>query len=144
MINDMLIIKRGYVYEFNPKTEFIGKAFALAVSSNSRCADNIVSIIILSQNPSPECVQITNSQFPDEIMYCNCGKVTCTERGRLIREVSKVSDKKMDKIDRLISSALGINPLMIEAENKIYKELYTELLDKLLGGVHEKTNTFKD
>lgn len=131
-MEELLIVKRGYIYEFNPKTEFAGKAFALAVSSNARGADNIVSIIILSQNPSTECIQLANSQFPEGVMYCNCGKVTCTERARLIREISKVSDKKMSKIDLLIGNALGINTVEIIAENKVYKELYTELLERVL------------
>ena len=131
-MDDLLIIKRGYIYEFKPKSEFDGTAYALAVSADSRGADNIVSIIILSQNPSTECVQIANSQFPEGVLYCNCGKVTCTERSRLIREVSKVNDKKMSKIDLLIGNALGINPVEIVAENKVYKELYTELLERIL------------
>lgn len=131
-MEDLLIIKRGYIYEFKPKSEFDGTAYALAVSADSRGADNIVSIIILSQIPSTECVQIANSQFPEGVLYCNCGKVTCTERSRLIREVSKVNDKKMSKIDLLIGNALGINPVEIVAENKVYKELYTELLERIL------------
>lgn len=131
-MENLLVIKRGYIYEFNPKTEFDGKAFALAVSSDARGADNIVSIIILSQNPSTECVQIANSQFPEGVLYCNCGKVTCTERSRLIREIAKVNYKKMNKIDMLIGNALGINPVEIVAENKVYKELYTELLERIL------------
>lgn len=144
MAENLLVIKRGYIYEFEPKTEFIGKAFALAVSSDARGADNIVSIIILSQNPSTECAQIVNSQFAEGILYCNCGKVTCTERSRLIREVAKVSDKKMQKIDMLIANALGINPVEVVAENKVYKELYLELLERVLGDRDGKTHCNED
>lgn len=131
-MEELLIIKRGYIYEFKPKSEFDGTAYALAVSADSRGADNIVSIIILSQNPSTECVQIVNSKFDGNVMYCNCGKVTSTERCRLTREVSKVSEKKMSKINMLIGNALGINPLITTAENKVYKELYMDLLERIL------------
>ena len=134
MGEELLVIKRGYVYEFDPKTELSGKVYALAVSSDSRGSDNIVSIIILSLKYAAECVQINNNQFPDGVLYCNCGKVTHTERYRLTKEVAKVSEKKMSKIDTLIANALGINPFMTIAENKVYKELYYSLLDKALGG----------
>lgn len=144
MTEDLLIIKRGYIYEFTPKTDFGCKVFALAVSADSRGADNIVSIIILSPNPGAESVQIVNNAFPENVLWCNCGKVTPTERERLTREVSKVSDKKMQKIDNMIAHALGINPLMMEAENKVYKELYTDLLERLLGENHGKTDTNED
>lgn len=145
MTEELLIIKRGYIYEFTPKTDFGCKVFALAVSADSRCADNIVSIIILSPNPGAGNVQIVNNAFPENILYCNCGKVTHTERDRLLREVSKVSDKKMEKIDRSIAYALGLNPMMVDAENKVYKELYKELLDKVLRGeINGKTDTNED
>lgn len=144
MTEDLLFIKRGYIYEFTPKTDFGGKVFALAVSADSRCADNIVSIIILSPNPGADSVQIANNAFPDNVLWCNCGKVTSTERERLTREVSKVSDKKMQKIDNMIAHAIGINPMMMEAENKVYKELYADLLERLLGENHGKTDTYKD
>lgn len=134
MSEELLFIKRGHVYEFDPKTEFTSKAYALAVSSDSRGSDNIVSIIILSLNYTAECVQINNSQFPEGTLYCNCGKVTHTERYRLTKEVTKVSERKMSKIDTLIANALGINPLMTVAENKVYKELYCDLLDRMLEG----------
>ena len=77
-------------------------------------------------------------------MYCNCGKVTCTERSRLIREVAKVSDKKMQKIDMLIANALGINPVEVVAENKVYKELYLELLERVLGERDGKAHCNED
>lgn len=134
MEKDGLIIKRGYIYEFEPKTEYKNKAYALAVSSDSRAMDNIVSIIILSKNYQIENIEIVNSQFEYGVMYCNCGKITHSERTRLVREVSKVSEKKMEKIDRLIAQNLGLNPLKTEAENIVYKELYHELLEKMVGG----------
>ena len=40
----------------------------------------------------------------------------------------------MARIDWLIGNALGINPAALEVENRVYKELYLELLDKALGG----------
>lgn len=141
MNEELLIIKRGYIYEFEPKSDFDGKVYALAVSADSRGADNIVSIIILSSNPSPSCITISNNQFPEHVLYCNCGKVTCTARNQLLREVSKVSDKKMQKIDRQIAHSLGINPLMMEAENKVYKELYERMLNWVLGVRHGETDT---
>lgn len=132
-MSELLIIKRGYIYEFETKSEFSGKCFALAVCSDSRGADNLVSVIILSPNPSPDTVQIANSQFPEGSLWCNCGKVTFTERERLVREVGKVNEKKMAKIDYLIGNALGINTALVAAENKVYKELYLELLERVLG-----------
>lgn len=138
-MDELLIIKRGYIYEFEPKTDCENKLFALAVSSDGRSADNVVSVIILSKIYSFGCVEIVNNQFPESVLYCNCGKVTHAERYRLKREISKVSDRKMEKIDRAIASALGINPMMMEAENKVYKELYQELLERVLG--NGKTNT---
>lgn len=144
MSEELLLIKRGYVYEFQPKTEFDGKAYVLAVSADNRGADNIVSIIILSRNPSPGCITISNSQFAEQTLYCNCGKVTSTERGRLLREVSKVSDRKMQKIDRQLAYSLGLNPMMMDAENKVYKELYESLLNRMLGVRYGETDTNED
>ena len=144
MTEELLIIKRGYIYEFTPKTDVGCKVFALAVSADSRCADNIVSIIILSPNPSPECITISNSQFAEQSLYCNCGKVTSTERGRLLREVAKVSDRKMQKIDRQIAYSLGLNPMMMDAENKVYKELYESLLNRVLGVRYGETDIDED
>ena len=142
MTEELLMIKRGYIYEFQP--EFDGKVYALAVSADSRGASNIVSIIILSCNPSPECIAISNSQFEEQTLYCNCGKVTSTERGRLLREVAKVSDRKMQKIDRQIAYSLGLNPMMMDAENKVYKELYESLLNRVLGVRYGETDTDED
>lgn len=132
MEKELLLIKRGYVYEFEPKTEFSGKVYALAVSADRRGLDNVVSIILLSRNPSPECIEIANSQFAEGVLYCNCGKATSTERDRLTREVFKIADKKMKKIDSRLSSNLGLNPLEMEIENKVYKELYHELLERVI------------
>ena len=44
----------------------------------------------------------------------------------------------------MIAHALGINPLMMEAENKVYKELYTDLLERLLGERYGKTDINED
>ena len=144
MGEELLLIKRGYIYEFQPKTDFDGKVYVLAVSAESRGADNIVSIIMLSRNPSPECITISNSQFAERTLYCNCGKVTSTERGRLLREVAKVSDRKMQKIDCQIAYSLGLNPMMMDAENKVYKELYESLLNRVLGVRYGETDTNED
>ena len=144
MTEELLLIKRGYIYEFQPKSEFDGKVYALAVSADSRGAGNIVRIIILSPNPSPECITISNSQFAEQTLYCNCGKVTSTERGRLLREVSKVSDRKMQKIDRQLAYSLGLNPMMMDVENKVYKKLYESLLNRVLGVRYGETDTDED
>ena len=138
-MDELLIIKRGYVYEFETKSDFSGKCYALAVSADSRGADNLVSVILLSSTYAPDYVQVANSQFPEGVLYCNCGKVTFTERARLTREVFKISAKKMERIDRLIGNALGLNPAALEVENRVYKELYLELLDRVLGGDKVKT-----
>lgn len=131
---EALIIKRGYIYKFEPKSDhYTNNCYALAVSADSRGADNIVSIILLSKTPTPECISIRNNQFPDEYLYCNFGKVTFTDRQRLTEEVTKLSDKKMEKIDRLISRGLGLNPEYMSAENAVYKDLYHELLEKLVN-----------
>ena len=66
-------------------------------------------------------------------MYCNCGKVTFSERTRLTEEVTKVSDKKMAKISLLISRGLGIHPEYEEAKSQVYKELYDELLERMVN-----------
>ena len=50
----------------------------------------------------------------------------------------------MQKIDMLIANALGINPVEVVAENKVYKELYLELLERVLGERDEKTHCNKD
>lgn len=129
----LLIIKRGYIYEFTPKTiGFTGKAYALAVSANNRGADNIVNIIMLSTTYIPESIPITNDTFPENILYCNCGKVTHTERMRLVKEIGKVSDKKMERIDNQISATLGLYPQELEVENRIYKDMYHNLLEKVV------------
>lgn len=133
MVKESLIIKRGYVYKFEPKSECAGDVFALAVSADARGADNIVNIILLSKELTPECVTIRNSKFPNDVMYCNCGKVTFSERTRLTEEVTKVSDKKMAKISLLISRGLGIHPEYEEAKSQVYKEMYDELLERMMN-----------
>ena len=70
--------------------------------------------------------------------------MTCTERNRLIREIAKVNDKKMHNIDMMIANALGINPVEVVAENKVYKELYLELLERVLGDRDGKTHRNED
>lgn len=128
----MIQIKRGFIYEFTPKTSFDGTAFALVLSADGRCSDNLIYIIILSKSWSPLSIELRNSAFGgDGVLYANLGKITCTERARLTREVSAVSASKMEKINKMIPEILGCNPLMMEAENKVYKELYHELLEKV-------------
>lgn len=145
MNKDTLIAKRGYIYEFETKTPYNSKVFALVVSSDARSADNIVNVILLSDTYMPECIEIRNNMFPTESLYCNCGKVTHTERNRLVKEICKISDKKMEKIDITLSRCLGLNPELLATENKVYKELYNGLLEKVIGERrYEETHTDKN
>ena len=58
-MDEFLIVKRGYVYEFSAKTSYPGKYYVLAVSADSRGADRLVSVILLSSAFAPDYVPIS-------------------------------------------------------------------------------------
>ena len=47
--------------------------------------------------------------------------------------MTKISDKKMAKISLLISHGLGIHPEYEEAKSQVYKEMYDELLERMVN-----------
>lgn len=135
---DAIVVRRGHVYEFETKSTFVGKAYALVVSSDARATENIINIIILSKTyGGSQCIEVRNSVFEDGTMWINCGKITCTERARMVKDVFQLSAKKMTEVDRALAYGLGINPVEMEVENKVYKELYNDLLKRVLHEAYD-------
>lgn len=132
-MNDTVIVKRGHIYEFEPKNEMPEKVFALAVSTDARATDNIVNVIVLTPKWNTVTVHIEHPEFPEGGLYINCGKLTFTERWRLKRDVFALDEPAMERVDRFLCGALGLFPERMLMENIVYREVYEDLLEKVLN-----------
>ena len=133
---------------------------ALIVSGDSRGRDDVLSIIILTNEPKSNIsVPITTNQG---IMYADCGMISFALAYRFGVFLQSVKQKEMEKVDEGILNALGLENRVIEkevvkevevvkeipvettsantskeliqakAEANVYKNLYENLLAKVM------------
>ncbi len=129
-VNNNVIIKalRGHLFEFddgkNP-----AKRYVLVVSSDARCTDKLVNVIMLGDsNRGRDIVKITNPNFESD-KYVHCGMITYTKRDYLVREVGSVSSETMREVDKVISREFSIME-DVSAKANFYENAYKELLDR--------------
>ena len=121
--------KRQNVYEFNDGKGI--RRYALVISNDYRCADNILSILMLSSNPNGRDVVQVNGIFGT--YYAHCELVTTCGREQLGKNCGKISDKTMDAIERQIMKGLDLDNDVIK-ERDFYKTAYESLVNKLIVG----------
>ena len=117
---------RGWIYKFNDTEGNDLKRYALVVSSEERKYDNVVSIILLSDN---RCYQ------GDEVKirvngidyYAHCGNVTYCKRYQLGTKVGICEPIIMMRIDAKIPGQLGLDA----SERQDFETLYYDLLKTL-------------
>lgn len=111
---------RGSVYEFIERDNTV-KNMVLVVSSQHRCEDNIISILLLgTKYTGYDCVPIV---IDNTTYYAHCGLVTYAKRNRLGRHVLDLPDDVMSRVDTNIASNLGLKYLTQ------YKDKYETLLE---------------
>lgn len=120
--------KRGHLFEFddgkNP-----AKRYVVVVSSDARCTDKLVNVIMLGDsNKGRDVVKITNPNFESD-KYVHCGMITYTKRDYLVNEVGVVPSETMQEIDKVISREFAIME-DISAKANFYENAYKELLNR--------------
>lgn len=120
--------KRGHLFEFDDGKNPV-KRYVVVVSSDSRCTDKLVSVIMLGDsNKGRDVVKITNPNF-DSDKYVHCGMITYTKRDYLVKDVGVVSLETMQEIDKVISREFAIME-DISTRASFYETAYNELLDR--------------
>lgn len=115
------LAQRGHVYEFIEKDDTI-KNRVLVVSSDARAGDRLVSILMLTDS------HLGNDVVKVGKQYVHCGCVTYCARERLGRMIGKVSKQAMEDIDFQLGKELGL----VSARMTVYKELYDDMLRKMM------------
>lgn len=104
--------RRGHKYEFLEK-DGTTKKTCLVVSSDSRKASKIISILMIGNKENSDSVCVGNGE------YVNCGLVTYCMRDRLGDEVGVALPETMNEIETVLCRSLGITD---------YREIYYDLL----------------
>lgn len=113
--------KRGMIYDFYESDLHTIKNKVLVVSSEKRCEDNIISVIMLgTKYTGYDCVPI---KVQDQELYARCGLVTYTKRSRLGDPCWLIDADLMERIDMNIINNLGLGYLTE------YKQKYEALLE---------------
>lgn len=121
---------RGAIYEFLEK-DGTTRNFVLVVSSQTRATDKIISVLMLGDSPAG--YDIVEIPFMGTIRYVHCGMITYCGRTRLGRKMDIVDPETMRKIDTQLAKDLGITI----SDDSIYKDLYENLIDRLVGVYNE-------
>jgi len=155
--NDMEF-KRGEIFEY----EQLGRGEirkALIVSADFRSKDRYLNAILLTEEPKGN---INVPIVCEGMMYADCGMVSFVSNDRLDNFIRRATDAEMQEIEKDIAKCLGIElkmhsdellvestPLLpaqestveffseelaeLKTEAKIYKNLYENLLAKVMG-----------
>lgn len=115
---------RGHVYDFI-ETDGSIKNRVLVVSSNRRMKDNIVSVIMLRNRSYGN--EVTDILVEDRGWFVDGCMVTFCRRDRLGKDYGAIKASKLKDITKGIARALDI-----EVADVNYKELYEDLLDKVM------------
>lgn len=118
--------ERGWIYEFLEADGTTNK-YVLVVSSQKRANDRMISILMLGDSCAG--YDVVRVGFEGGNKYLHCGMVTYTARTRLGKKMYKVAKKTMENVDFLIADNLGLN----REKMAVYKDLYEELLRKVMG-----------
>lgn len=146
---------RGEIFEYEEVNK--GKyRKALILSADFRANDRIQSIILLNEEPKGD------HPVPivcEGMMYADCSMVSFARNDRLGRFCRKATQEEMDRIDEGVAKCLGIEETVqthkyyypgepvpqepihdnaeelvtAKAEAKVYKDLYENLLAKVMG-----------
>jgi len=122
-------IRRGFIYEFD--TGKYEPRYVLAVSSNSRSKDKLVSVIMFGNHGGGHDVVHVNNKCLGDMKYLHCALVTYTNREYLVREIGQVSADVMSKVDSKLCKELSIFEDG-NAELEFYKTVYYDLLDRCM------------
>lgn len=129
----MLEAKRGYIYKFDDRKRDEDR-YVLVVSSDERERDNRISILMLGDSDvGHDVVRIKcDGMGSKPVRYVHCAMITYTNREYLVKEVCKLPNEKMEKIDKIICREFGLlEDLMFTAN--FYKNAYNELVDRLVN-----------
>ena len=119
-----IVAVRGHVYDFI-ETDGSIKNRVLVVSSNRRMKDNIVSVIMLRNRSYGN--EVTDILVEDRGWFVDGCMVTFCRRDRLGKDYGAIKASKLKDITKGIARALDI-----EVADVNYKELYEDLLDKVM------------
>lgn len=123
--------KRGFIYEYDDGKN-INKRYVLVVSNNTRSTDRMVSVIMLGDSSlGHDVVKITHEGIGGT-RYLHCGMLTYAKRECLIEEIGEITPEEMNQTEYMISRELALGET-ITAERDFYKNIYNELLDKLVN-----------
>lgn len=131
--SDMLIAKRGHIYEFDDGKNPI-KRYVLVISSDTRACDTLVNIIMLGDSPRGHDVVMIDDPNFETVKYLHCGMVTYTRRDYLVKEICTVSPEIMEEIEEKISVEFSILKNVKEMAT-FYKTAYNELLEKVIDKI---------
>lgn len=123
------VANRGCVYEFLEKDGQI-KNYVLVISGQQRATDKLITILMLGDSPAG--ADVVKIDFKGESKYIHCGMMTYCARVKLGHCVMTLDDYLMNRIDKELAKQLGL-----VADDSHYKELYDNLLDKIVAGYKE-------
>ena len=157
--DEKMNFERGEIFEYEEVNKGIYRK-ALILSADFRTNDRWQSIILLNEEPKG---QINVPIVCGEMMYADCGVVSFGKSERFGNFICRATSDEMEQIDEGIAKCLGleqqvrivkseavpeiITPLVAEpsveyfseelatakAEAKIFKDLYENLLAKVMG-----------
>lgn len=154
-INNMeLEFNRGEIFEYEEVNRNTFRK-ALIISADFRAGERSQSVILLAEEPKGE---INVPIVCEGMMYADCGRVSFAMADRIGRFIRKATAEEMAQIDEGVAKCLGIKqktvevPVQVSAqypsethlksaemlarartEAGIYKNLYEQLLEKVMG-----------
>lgn len=144
--------KRGEIFQYKIGCDYKP---ALVVSADYRANDNILNIIVLDDEERRDSVQIVCRG----IMYADCSFISYGYANSFGSFIRMATEEEMEAIDAGIAKSLGIEQKIVEkvmkvpvkevveipveassaelasakTEASIYKNLYEQLLEKMMG-----------
>lgn len=142
--------KRGEIFEYEEVNKGTYRK-ALILSADFRSTEKWQSIILLNEEPKG---RINVPIVCEGMMYADCGVVSFGIAERLGNFIKKATEEEMKQIDEGVAKCLGFEQKVVEklaevtpppmvlpseelatakAEAKIFKDLYENLLAKVMG-----------
>lgn len=119
--------KRGYIYEFSNGNVASNK-YMLVVANKYRAHDRMISIILLGDsNTGHDVVPINLREIGQK--YLHCGMLSYVKREFLIKEVCKVPDDIMQRVEDTICRELDLRE-DIKVERDFYKQAYEDIINR--------------
>lgn len=116
---------RGSIYEFLEKDGSV-RNYVLVVSGQQRATDKLITILMLGNSPAG--ADVVKIDFNGEPRYLHCGMMTYCARVKLGKKLMTLDEDAMSKVNAELAKQLGL-----QMTDQHYKELYENLLDKIVA-----------